>query len=119
MTLEIARSVISPVAMQYQKALADGLVASKTAAPKADFKSQESLVEKIVGLNSSLLTKLDTLQALTDKALGESVHAAAKVYLNEVIPAMNAVREVADTLETYVDDTMWPLPKYRELLFVY
>ena len=36
-----------------------------------------------------------------------------------MIPAQNALREVADELETLVDDELWPLPKYRELLFQY
>jgi glutamine synthetase len=36
-----------------------------------------------------------------------------------VIPAQEAVRDVADELETLVSDDMWPLPKYRELLFQY
>jgi glutamine synthetase len=36
-----------------------------------------------------------------------------------VIPAQGALREVADELETLVDDDLWPLPKYRELLFQY
>jgi glutamine synthetase len=41
------------------------------------------------------------------------------VFVDEVIPAQNALREVADTLETVVPDDLWPLPKYRELLFQY
>ena len=36
-----------------------------------------------------------------------------------VIPAQNALRSVADELETLVADELWPLPKYRELLFQY
>ena len=39
--------------------------------------------------------------------------------MDNVIPAQNALREVADTLETLVADDLWPLPKYRELLFQY
>jgi glutamine synthetase len=35
-----------------------------------------------------------------------------------VIPAANRVREVADQLEKVVPDTLWPLPKYSEVLFV-
>ena len=48
-----------------------------------------------------------------------SVIAEAKVFVNDVIPAQNALREIADTLETVVADDLWPLPKYRELLFQY
>ena len=35
-----------------------------------------------------------------------------------VLPAMDAVREVADKLESIVADDLWPLPKYSEILFV-
>jgi glutamine synthetase len=39
--------------------------------------------------------------------------------VDTVIGAQNALREVADELETLVSDELWPLPKYRELLFQY
>jgi glutamine synthetase len=37
---------------------------------------------------------------------------------DNVIPAMDAVREVADRLEKIVADDLWPLPKYSEMLFI-
>jgi glutamine synthetase len=48
---------------------------------------------------------------------GELIDAAAYVR-DEVIPAMNAVRDVADRLEKHVSDDLWPLPKYSEVLFI-
>ena len=45
-------------------------------------------------------------------------HEHAKTYRDKVIPAMQKVREIADSLETMVDDGEWPLPKYREMLFL-
>ena len=48
-----------------------------------------------------------------------SVQAEARVFVDDVIPAQEALREAADTLETVVADELWPLPKYRELLFQY
>jgi len=48
-----------------------------------------------------------------------SVHAEAKAFKDGVIPAQNDLRVVADELETLVADELWPLPKYRELLFQY
>ena len=41
----------------------------------------------------------------------------AKMYSHEVKEMMDYVRENADNLEMFIDDEMWPLPKYRELLF--
>ena len=42
-----------------------------------------------------------------------------RAFVTTVIPAQDALREVADELETLVADDLWPLPKYRELLFQY
>jgi glutamine synthetase len=49
--------------------------------------------------------------ALTD------MRARAIAYHDDVIPLMTAVRKKIDKLEEIVDDSLWPLPKYRELLF--
>jgi glutamine synthetase len=43
---------------------------------------------------------------------------AAKYVQSTVIPAMEAAREVADRLERIVPDSLWPLPKYAEILFI-
>lgn len=47
----------------------------------------------------------------------EDMAARAKTYSREVKDMMDLVRENADKLEMLIDDEMWPLPKYRELLF--
>ena len=47
----------------------------------------------------------------------EDIAQRAKIYSREVKDMMDKVRESADDLEMLIDDEMWPLPKYRELLF--
>ena len=47
----------------------------------------------------------------------EDIAERAKVYSYEVKSMMDKVRDSADNLEMLIDDEMWPLPKYRELLF--
>ena len=47
----------------------------------------------------------------------EDMAERAKVYSREVKDMMDKVRDNADHLEMLIDDEMWPLPKYRELLF--
>ena len=42
----------------------------------------------------------------------------ARYVQERVLPAMAAVREVADRLEKVVPDDLWPLPKYSEILFI-
>jgi glutamine synthetase len=86
------------------------------------------------GASSGIKTVSDRVASLAD-ALVEAIaaveraqHAAheagsvqdeAKVVVTEVVPAQAALREVVDELETIVPDELWPLPKYRELLFQY
>ena len=48
----------------------------------------------------------------------EDIAERAKVYSHEVKDLMDKVRYSADHLEMLIDDEMWPLPKYRELLFM-
>ena len=47
----------------------------------------------------------------------ENIAERAKVYSHSVKDMMEKVRYSADHLEMLIDDEMWPLPKYRELLF--
>ena len=47
----------------------------------------------------------------------ENMAERAKLYSTEVLGYMMKVRKSADYLEMLVDDELWPLPKYRELLF--
>ena len=47
----------------------------------------------------------------------EDMAQRAKMYSHEVKDMMDMVRENADKLEMLIDDEMWTLPKYRELLF--
>ncbi len=65
-------------------------------------------------------TRIDVLEhAVHEAHEAGSVQAEARVFVDTVIPAQNSLRETADTLETLVADDLWPLPKYRELLFQY
>ena len=47
------------------------------------------------------------------------VQEEARAFVEKVIPAQVELRDAADELETLVADDLWPLPKYRELLFQY
>jgi glutamine synthetase len=48
-----------------------------------------------------------------ESALDEATHAQ-----EELLPAMEAVRTAADTLESVVADDLWPLPTYQEMLYI-
>ena len=48
----------------------------------------------------------------------ECMEVKALAYHDRVLPLFEPIRYNTDRLERYVDDELWPLPKYRELLFV-
>ena len=109
-TLDIARTLILPAAVRYLGELS-GAGASKGVA---------TLTATVADLADRLVAAIDALEKAQGAAHhAASVHAEAGAFVESVIPAQNVVREVADALETLVADDLWPLPKYRELLFQY
>jgi glutamine synthetase len=79
-----------------------------------------AVCQRISGLADKLVEAIGALEHAQHKAHeAGSVQAEARVFCDDVIPAQGVLREVADELETLVDDELWPLPKYRELLFQY
>ena len=109
--LDIARTLILPAAVRYLGQLYTSGPASKGVA---------SLCTKVASLTDRLVMAIDDLEAAQHEAHGASgVQDEARAFVESVIPAQVALRSVADELETVVADDLWPLPKYRELLFQY
>ena len=116
-TLQMAKRQIMPAAMEYSGMLANTVTSVKAAGATA--KAQTKILGDVCSLIDSLQVNIVTLEESTAKASGVSnVVKQAEAYRDIVIPAMTAVREVADKLETIVDATVWPLPTYAEMLFV-
>ena len=109
--LDIARTMILPAAVRYLGQLS--AVGSASAAVAA-------LCSRVAGLTDQLVAAIDELEHAAHAAHeAGSVHGEARAFVEHVIPAQAALRSVADDLETLVADDLWPLPKYRELLFHY
>jgi glutamine synthetase len=78
------------------------------------------MCERVGALVDSLSDAIDELARAAHEAHeARDVRDEARVFVNDVIPAQNRLRDIADELETIVADDLWPLPKYRELLFQY
>lgn len=116
---EIAKTIIYPAAVRYQSELA--ATAANCKAAGVDFDA--SLLVKLSGLIKSLNEKIAVLEHLNEEGChgGHGVanpKQAAERCAKKVKPAMEAVREVVDELETLVADDYWPLPTYQEMLFI-
>ena len=118
---DIARNHIIPTAVKYQNILIDNVKGLKDIYGK-DFKkyASEQLVliadisQRIEAINSGVTTmtnerkKANTISNTTKKAT---------VYCNKVKPLFDDIRYHCDKLELLIDDELWPLAKYREMLF--
>lgn len=79
--------------------------------------SQLRMIEKISRYVDSL--RKDVHDMIEERRLANQitdVTARAEAYCARVLPYMQKIREVSDKLEMLVDDELWPLPKYREML---
>jgi len=81
--------------------------------------TQRATLVEAAALSKELGKAVVALEAVTDTTEAiECVGKRADSCRDEVIPAMNAVRAASDALEIIVDDQLWPLPTYAEMLFM-
>ncbi len=102
----IARTMLLPAALRHLALLRSAEVGDLI---------RES--ETLIGEFAAKIKALETVN-LADNQEDEPPATWAKYMRDRVVPAMNEVREVADTLEKIVADDLWPLPKYHEILFI-
>ena len=114
---------IIPVATQYQSLLLDNVYKTKQiySAEKAEELSAHNmeLIEKLSKHISIIKSNVDAMVEARKQANKiESEREKAIAYSETVIPYFTPIRTNADELELIVDDELWPLPKYREMLFI-
>jgi glutamine synthetase len=112
--LSMGKTMILPAAVRYQGELAQSLAAIKSAGVDAPLDTLKELTTTI-GKFEAALKALD--KAAHHHPEGDS-YGHAKYMRDAVIPAMTEVRKYGDALETMVADDLWPLPTYREMLFI-
>ncbi len=112
--LTMARTMIFPAGVKYQQLLAQ-TAASLVTMGKSGCTTTLDEVDKLLGDLQKAMMMLEDVVKIPD---GLS-HAQQCCYLiGTVIPVMNDVRKVADTLEHVCGDDLWPLPTYQEMLFI-
>lgn len=114
LALELGTTVILPAAVRYQTELAQNVAALKAAGINADTTLLQSISAPIAELTAALAAlKAALSDHSAESALDEATHAQ-----KALLPAMEAVRTAADTLESVVADDLWPLPTYQEMLYI-
>ena len=106
---------ILPAALRYQKEVAESVTAVKTAG--ASIKEAKKVLDRLTALVDALRTRTEQLaKALEQHAPTTEKH--AKIMRDTVVPTMAALRETGDLLEILLPHELWPLPTYREMLFI-
>ncbi len=119
---DLAQNHILPTALKYQNQLIKNVQGLKDILSSSDFKELASVqLEMIKGISKHM----KTVQETTEKMIVERKRInklddpkqKANEYSDIVKPLFDIIRYSVDKLELMVDDEIWPLPKYRELLF--
>jgi glutamine synthetase len=119
---DISRNHIVPAALNYQNRLIENVRGLKDIFGADEFKTlakeQMTLITQISNHVSGIQTGVNALLESKAKAGENTDHQKmAEDFCTKVIPFFSEIRNHCDTLEMMVDDELWPLTKYRELLF--
>ncbi len=119
---DLALNHIIPVATRYQSMLVDNVIKLRSlfgdraeTMAQCDLDTIESIAQRMSNIKTTVAAMVadrKKANALTDE------RAKAIAYHDNIVPAMETIRYNIDKLELMVDNEMWPLPKYRELLFI-
>ena len=120
---DLAINHIVPTAIEYQSMLLENVKNLKMVFEDAEYKSlaegRLELIREIGGHVSSIKAKVkEMIEARKVANMIESEKEKAYAYEANVRPYLDDIRYHIDKLELIVDNELWPLPKYRELLFV-
>jgi len=112
----MANRSILPAAYRYLVEVAQSVSAVKAAGGSA--KEAKKALDELIKLTDACRISVTELQKLLEHEGNGDSAKHAKFFRDKVVPAMNDLREAGDALETIVPQDLWPLPTYREMLFV-
>ena len=120
---DIVKNHIVPVAIRYQSILSENVNRLKKVLPDDVYprvsKEQIEMIVEIserVSLALSNVSKMTEARKVANKI--DDIRDKSIAYCDNVKPYFNKIRRSVDQLELLVDNEMWPLPKYREMLYI-
>ena len=81
-------------------------------------KETKRTLDQVTTFVDEIKTRVEKLQQLLEHEGNGDADKHARYFRDKIVPAMNALRESGDALEGLVPQDVWPLPTYREMLFV-
>ena len=116
----LATNHVLPAAIEYQNKLIENVNGLKgLGLGEHSYAAQLNMVGVISGHIQEINEQVEAMIEARKQANNETdAHHRAEAYCNEVKPYFDKIRYHSDKLELVVEDKLWPLPKYRELLFL-
>jgi glutamine synthetase len=111
----MANRYILPAALQYQKEIADSVTSVRDAG--SSVREAKKLLDRVTGLVDELRSRTEKLAKVLDHH-GGSAEKHATFMRDNVVSAMASLRETGDAIELITPHGTWPLPTYREMLFI-
>jgi glutamine synthetase len=120
---DMVNNQIVPAAIAYQKVLVDNINGLKNVLSAADFKkaadTQIELAKEISERVTIIIKSAEEMREERKKANNlDTTKKQAHAYCDKVKPYFDTIRYQVDKLEYIIDDATWPLPKYREMLYL-
>jgi glutamine synthetase len=120
---DLALNHVIPTTLKYQNLLLENVNGLKNALPEKDFKKQSAYQLELI---TEISEHIDAVRRLVHGLIEarkkanviEDFKKKAIEYCDHVKPYFEKIRLHVDKLEILIDDELWPLPKYRELLFI-
>jgi glutamine synthetase len=114
LVLSMAKTMIMPGVLRYERELAETCAAVKSVGVAVD----TTLLERVTTLAGTFQKKIDALDKVFPPPHVDGVEKEAAYFCDVVLPAMKDVRDVSDGLEAIVARDHWGLPIYEDLLFI-
>ena len=117
--IEMAKRQILPAVINFATDVATSINTIQATGIAADISAQTELLTEVSALTAALKNNVAILEEAVAKAANAhgDTYEQASLFRFDVFEKMGALREVADTLETLVDEDVWPMPTYSDLLF--
>ena len=118
LALQIARTQVYPAAVRYLGELGQALQEQQAMGLHPNLKLRNQLGELLEQLNNGCDALEEALSGGSHGEGGDHTEAHMRHCADTLMPLIGALRSAVDGLEGLVDDDLWPLPSYREMLFV-
>lgn len=117
---QLAISQVIPSALNYQQKLSNNVASLKALGlAKHTYEAQLKFIEEVSKYVKHIRESVEKMIAESDKAHHiQDTTKRAQAFCNKVRPLFEQIRNSSDALEFIIEDELWKLPKYRELLFI-